>query len=340
MPTSNYQEVNSVITCPKDTEDTLYKMPAKNYEHYNPVHTPVLLNEVLQYLDIKRDGVYVDCTIGEGGHAEAILEKISGSKGLLIGLDKDTEALKIAEKSLSEEKKNFILIKDNFLNLPFQLKKLEINKVDGLLFDFGVSSLQFDNPSRGFSFRNNGPLDMRFDAESALTCKELVNEASYSELCEILRNFGEERRASLIARRIVQRREKQPFKTTFELSELASKAIGRGKGRIDPATRTFQAFRIAVNKELESIKKILTQIPDLLKEGGRVCIISYHSLEDRLVKTGFKSAREKGLLKIITKKPVRPSREEIFDNPRSRSAKLRVAEGMNPVRKYGRGLHQ
>lgn len=328
MLTSDNCNVNTVVACAKDTVVSPYKMPANNYERYNPVHVPVLLDEVLHYLDIKENGIYVDCTIGEGGHSEAILEKLNGERGLLIGFDKDKEALEIAKKRLNPKKKNFVLINEDFLNLPLQLKKLKINKVDGLLFDLGMSSLQLKNPSRGFSFKNNGPLDMRFDISSTLTCEKLVNEAPYAELYRILKDFGEERRASLIARRIVERRERQKLETTFELSEVVSRTIGRGKGKTDPATRTFQALRIAVNRELESIKEILVQVPNLLKERGRICVISYHSLEDRLVKNSFKAAKEKGLLKVITKKPVRPSREEITSNPRSRSAKLRVAEGV------------
>jgi len=290
-------------------------------------HVPVLLNEVLQYLALKKDGIYVDCTIGEGGHAEAILEHI-GEGGLLVGLDKDEKSLKIAEERLKKTGRNFILIKSDFLNISSQLKRFKIDRVEGILFDFGISSFQLEDISRGFSFKNNGPLDMRFDTFSLLTCEKLINKASYSELCKILKSFGEERRASLIARRIVQKREEKRLKTTFELAEVASKALGRGKGKIDPATRTFQAFRIAVNRELESIEKVLPQIPNLLKKGGKICVISYHSLEDRLVKRSFKEAEGKGILRIITKKPVRPSPEEIFENPRSRSAKLRVGEGV------------
>lgn len=300
-------------------------------------HVPVLLNEILQHLALKKDGIYVDCTVGEGGHAEAILEHI-GEGGLLIGLDKDEKSLEVAGERLARIGKKFMLIKSDFLNISSQLNKLKIDKVDGMLFDFGISSLQLEDVSRGFSFRNNGPLDMRFDTASLLTCEELVNETPYLELCRILKEFGEERRASLISRRIVKRREEKKLKTTFELSEIVSRALGRGRGKIDPATRTFQAFRIAVNREIESIEKVLPQIPDLLREGGRVCVISYHSLEDRLAKRSFKAAKEKGILRIITKKPIRPSSKEIFDNPRSRSAKLRVGERVNPAEESAQKL--
>ncbi len=289
------------------------------------IHIPVLLKEVLQYLGLKENGIYVDCTVGEGGHSEQILKNI-GEKGFLLGLDKDGELLDVAEKRLSKISKNFALINDDFLNLSSHLSRLKINKADGILFDFGISSFQLENFSRGFSFRNNGPLDMRFNLSSLLTCEELVNGSDYESLYNILKNFGEERRASLIARRIIQKRKEKRIKTTFELAEMVSKALGRGKGKINPATRTFQAFRIAVNREIESIEKVLPQIPDLLADGGRVCAISYHSLEDRLVKRAFKAEKEKGTLKIITKKPVRPSYDEIRGNPRSRSAKLRAAE--------------
>lgn len=289
------------------------------------IHVPVLIKEVLQYLKLKEDGIYVDCTIGEGGHSEQILKSI-GEKGFLLGLDKDRESLDVAKERLAKISKNFALINDDFSNLSSHLKMLKINKVDGILFDFGISSFQLENFSRGFSFKNNGPLDMRFNSLSLLTCEELVNEADYEHLYRLLRDFGEERRASLIARRIIQKRKEKRIKTTFELAEIASKALGRGKGKIDPATRTFQAFRIAVNREIESIEKILPQIPDMLADKGRVCAISYHSLEDRLVKRAFKAEKEKKTMQIITKKPIRPSYEEIVENPRSRSAKLRVAE--------------
>ncbi len=255
-----------------------YITEQRQTKYERATHIPVLLNEILQYLALKKNGIYVDCTIGEGGHAEAILEYI-GEGGLLIGLDKDETALKIAEERLNKIGKNFILIKSDFLNLPFHLKTLKIDKVEGILFDFGVSSFQFEDASRGFSLRNNGPLDMRFDTSSLITCEKFINEATYSELYSILKNFGEERKASLIARRIIQKRKEKRIRTTFELAEIASKVLGRGKGKIDPATRTFQAFRIAVNRELESIEKILPQIPYLLKGGGKVCAISYHSLK-------------------------------------------------------------
>jgi len=289
------------------------------------VHIPVLLQEVLQYLNVKENGIYIDCTVGEGGHSGAIL-KILGDKGFLVGFDKDVKLLGIAEKRLSKIGKNFKLFNDDFSNFPSCLASLGIDKADGILFDFGISSFQLENISRGFSFKKNGPLDMRFDSSSLLTCEKLVNESDYESLCDILKNFGEERRASLIARRIIQKRRQNRIKTTFQLAEIASKALGRGSGRIDPATRMFQAFRIAVNGEIESIEKILPQVPNFLKGKGRVCAISYHSLEDRLVKWTFRAEKEKGTLKILTKKPVRPSYEEVRGNPRSRSAKLRAAE--------------
>ncbi|MBU0534264.1 MAG: 16S rRNA (cytosine(1402)-N(4))-methyltransferase RsmH [Candidatus Omnitrophica bacterium] len=313
-------------------DELLFKTEKQEPGAKEVVHIPVLLKEILQYLQLKEGGIYVDCTIGEGGHSQKILKNI-GEKGFLVGLDKDAKLLDIAKKRLAKISKNFALINDDFLNLPSHLKMLKLNKVDGILFDFGISSFQLENFSRGFSFKNNGPLDMRFDSSSLLICEELINQANYEELYQILKDFGEERRASLIARRIIQKRKEKRIKTTFELAEIASKALGKGKGKIDPATRTFQAFRIAVNKELESIEKILPQIPDLLADGGIACAISYHSLEDRLVKRAFKAAKEMGTMKIITKKPIRPLYEEIIKNSRSRSAKLRVAEKIKFVRK-------
>ena len=295
-------------------------------QYEKAIHIPVLLDEILQYLRIKEDGIYVDCTVGEGGHAEAILEHIN-KKGLLIGLDKDEKALRRAEERLKIVAENFCLLKSDFVHLPSQLERIGIHQVDGVVLDLGLSSFQLEEASRGFSFRKNGPLDMRFDTSSPVRAEELVNELPYSELERILRNFGEERKASLIARRIVQRRKEKRIRTTFELAEIARKALRR-TGRIDPATRTFQAFRIATNRELESLQKVLPEAPSLLKPGGRVCVISYHSLEDRIVKRSFKEAEGRGILKIITRKPVSPSIPEIQRNPHSRSAKLRAGEGV------------
>ena len=296
-------------------------------------HIPVLLKEILTFLQVKRDGTYVDCTVGEGGHAEAILEKL-GEEGFLLGLDKDEKSLASARQRLKNFGSRFRLVKEDFRKLPLRLEQIGISKVDGVLLDLGFSSYQLQDYSRGFSFREEGPLDMRMDASSPLKAQEIVNSFSYQDLRRILIEYGEERRASSIARIIVKEREKREITSTLDLASLVARAVclsvsrrsGRKRSRIHPATHTFQALRIAVNQELETLQEILHKAPSLLKPTGRICVISYHSLEDRIVKRAFLAAE--GTLRIITRKPVTPSREEIESNRRSRSAKLRVAEGV------------
>lgn len=305
-------------------------------------HIPVLVDSVIEYLEPKSGGIYLDCTLGMGGHALAILEK-SSPNGRLIGLDVDSEAIVEAKDKLAKYKSRIELFHESYTELDRVLDNLEIDKVDGVLFDFGVSSLQLDKPSRGFSFQYDGPLDMRMDTNSSLDAKQVVNTASRDELVKIFRDFGEERWSKRIANRIVNTREKKPITTTSQLAELVIDAVptwSRYKQKIHPATRIFQALRIYVNDELENLKVGLEKAVERLKSGGIICAISFHSLEDRIVKNKFKFFASKcicppGLpicvcdhepsLEILTRHPVPPEDEEIKMNPRARSAKLRAA---------------
>ncbi len=301
-------------------------------------HKPVLLNEVVDMLNCKPNKNYVDCTVGTGGHAEAILERIG--KGRLVGIDCDETAIRIAGESLKKFGDRFVPVCDNFTNVEAIFKKLNIGFVDGILFDLGISLHQLDEPSRGFSFMRDGPLDMRMDRTKEGTAGEFVNQLPEKKLVELLRNFGEERATRRIARRIVELRAKKPIRTTKELADIIS-GVFRKRGRIHPATKTFQALRIAVNGELEALHAVLEKASCLLSIGGRICVISYHSLEDRIVKREFlrlskgtpwenakckPGSASKVKLLILTKKPLVPSRGEVLLNRRSRSAKMRVAE--------------
>ncbi len=291
----------------------------------NIEHVPVLLNEVIEYLNLKEENkIIVDCTIGEGGHAEKILENL-GPAGILLGIDQDQDALVAARKRLASFGKRVILVWGNFTNLEKILREKGIGKVDGILFDLGVSSAQLSRKERGFSFLKEGPLDMRMDKAQKINASDLVNRTSYEDLQNIIYEFGEKRWAKRIARAIVREREKGPVTTTSQLAEIIERAVPY-RGRIHPATRTFQALRIKVNRELENLKEALPQAVDSLKKKGRISIISYHSLEDRIVKNSFKEFACQGRLKILTKKPITPREEEIRTNPRSRSAKLRAGE--------------
>ena len=291
-------------------------------------HVPVLLNEVLGYLNLSAGKTILDATIGYAGHASKILELIAPN-GFLIGIDKDIEALNIAKNNLSAFDGKYVLLKDDFRNLERDLSQLNINKLDGILFDLGVSSLQLEKPERGFSIRYDGPLDMRMDASSQRRARDLVNSCSFDELVAILKEFGEEPKAKSIARLIIEHRKKIPLTTTRGLRDLVEKAYHYKRYKIHPATKTFQAFRIAVNDELESLKSGLEKIVKFMAPASRLCVISFHSLEDRIVKNYFKKLAISGVAKIITKKPVTPSKEEMENNPRSRSAKLRVIEKVN-----------
>jgi len=248
--------------------------------------------------------------------------------GYLIGLDIDGEALERARERLSSfEKKHFKLYRENYKNLTHIVKEENIKSIDGLLIDLGLSSEQVEDAKRGFSFRRDGPLDMRYDTRKGETARDIINKESSEKLAWIFWNFGEERKAERIARIIIEKRKQKPIETTQELTWIARRAKAfSAKGKINPATRIFQAVRIYINRELENLETTLTEAIPVISKGGRICVVSYHSLEDRIVKNFFKEYFKAGRINLITRHPVRPSREEIIVNRRSRSAKLRVAE--------------
>jgi len=303
----------------------------------NCFHVPVMLEEVIYYLiQNKGGGVYIDCTLGGGGHSKAILERIYPD-GLLIGIDQDIEAIKRAREELSIYLDKVILIHHNFKSLEEIISDLKIKNISGILYDLGVSSHQLKEKERGFSFKEDGPLDMRMDLSQKFNASILVNNYSEKELIRVFKTYGEERFAHRIARAIIFERQKKSITTTGQLKEVVFRVLPtevkkKQSWRINPATRIFQAIRIEVNNELEALENSLVQALKILREEGRICVISYHSLEDRIVKNIFKNA-EKQIefqdlykLKVLTKKPVTPSLEEIKRNPRARSAKLRVIE--------------
>jgi 16S rRNA (cytosine1402-N4)-methyltransferase len=293
-------------------------------------HVPVLVEEVLQYLDCRPDRIYVDGTVGSGGHSRKILER-SSPTGKLIGLDWDEEAIERARKNLSLFEGRVALRKGNFKDLKSVLKSLSIPGVDGILLDLGVSTEQLESRERGFSFRWDGPLDMRMSQETEITAQDFLRNLPPSGLETLLREYGEERWARRIARNIVRRRQTAPIRTTGELVEAIEESVPGSRGRIHPATRTFQALRISVNEELNNLRAFLDSAPDLLRPKGRLCIISYHSLEDRIVKNLFRhwtrgGKGEEKPFGLLTPKPVVPAAEEVSRNPRARSAKLRAVE--------------
>ncbi len=295
-----------------------------------PEHLPALFSEVLEFLDCKPGQVYVDGTVGSGGHSRGILEK-SSPTGKLIGLDWDEEALERARKNLSPFGGRVELLKANFKDLRSVLDSLSIRGVDGILLDLGVSTEQLESRERGFSFRWDGPLDMRMNQETPITAQDLLQNLSPEEIGTLLKEYGEERWAHRITKNIVRQRQRAPIRTTRELAALIEKSVPPQHRRIHPATRTFQALRISVNEELNNLKVFLSQCPDLLNSGGRLGIISYHSLEDRIVKNYFQQwipkGGEKGRgFRVLTRKPVVPSPGEVAQNPRARSAKMRVVE--------------
>lgn len=291
------------------------------------MHKPVLLASVLRYLDLKPGAVVLDGTAGSGGHAEAILKSI-GPDGCLIALDRDEEAIRRLEERLKGLKGKVFLKQFDFRHLDLALSSLHIQKVNAVLLDIGFSSDQLDDPARGFSFREDGPLDMRMDRNQVRDAASWVNEEPAERLAEIFYKFGEERFSRKIARAIVRERERRHIRTTKELAGIIEKAVpGRYRfRRIHPATRVFQALRIAVNDELAALEEALPKALNALGPNGTLAVISFHSLEDRIVKHFFLKAAREGSARILTKKPVRPGEEEIAENPRSRSAKLRVIE--------------
>ncbi len=288
----------------------------------NALHTPVLVEQVVRWLRIRPDGTYVDATVGTGGHALAILAHLPS--GRLIGIDRDPRALDIARERLRPYERQVILVHSNFSRIEQIVRGLKMPPADGVLADLGVSSLQLESPERGFSFRRPGPLDMRMDPDELRTAGEIVNYWPEQELAYLLYRDGEERNARKIARAIVRAR---PIRDTEHLATVVAGVRRiRGRQKLHPATKTFLALRIAVNRELEELEQFLSRTPATLSPGGRWVILSYHSLEDRLVKKEFQRLAREGLLKVLTKKVVRPAAAEIRSNPRARSAKLRVAE--------------
>lgn len=292
-------------------------------------HTPVMRDEVLEYLDLKPGKTIVDATVGTAGHAIAILERILPG-GRLLGVDRDEASLALARNRLSEFGSACELIHGNFVDIDTLLENLKIKKVDGALFDLGISSFQLFDPSRGFSFQGDGPLDMRMDKDSYISAYDLVNNLNVEELSTLLWNFGEERWHSRIARLVVQEREREPITTTMQLANIVARSIpARYRHRfyrIHPATRTFQAVRIAVNRELEILETAVNKVIAILDKKARICVISFHSLEDRIIKFAFRKAEADGLINILTPKPQTPLSIEVESNPASRSSKLRVAE--------------
>ncbi|KRG09792.1 16S rRNA methyltransferase [Lederbergia galactosidilytica] len=307
-------------------------------------HTTVLLNEASEGLNIHPDGVYVDCTLGGGGHSQKILSQLS-NKGQLIAFDQDETAIAHVRETLSHEKDKLTMIQSNFVHLQERLAELGIEKVDGILYDLGVSSPQLDDPERGFSYHHDAPLDMRMDRSSAVSAYayEVVNQWSYGDMVRIFFQYGEEKFSKQIARKIEAAREKGPIETTGQLVDLIKEGIpapARRKGG-HPAKRIFQAIRIAVNDELHAFESSLQQAIELLRPGGRISVITFHSLEDRICKTVFKEASEgpplppgmpvipqgyEPILKLVNRKPIIPSETELEANNRARSAKLRIAE--------------
>lgn len=301
-----------------------------------------MIKEVVESLRCRAGGVYVDGTVGGGGHAFAILEQ-SEPAGMLIGIDRDEEALAAAASRLRGFGRRQILVKGNYVDIAAILAGLKIQFVDGILLDLGVSSHQLEESGRGFSFTQEGPLDMRMDSDQDFTAGDLVNNFAESELARIIRDYGEERMAGRIARAIVRKRSRAPITTTTELAAIVRQAVPApyGRQKIHPATRTFQAIRIAVNDELTDLPRAIESGIGVLAGGGRFSIIAFHSLEDRIVKNEFRGreggcicpprlpvciCQRKAVLKVLTKKPLRPGPEELVGNPRARSARLRTAE--------------
>ena len=286
------------------------------------IHIPVMLNEVIEYLKPEPGKIIVDATMGTGGHSIEIAKRISPG-GRLIGIDRDEESLSVCQERLKDFASSTEFVHGNFVDLDTILAGLNIKKIDGILFDLGISSYQLSDPLRGFSFQNEGPLDMRLDRSSYISAYDLVNNLKEEEISTLLLNFGQERWHNRIAHLLVQEREKQPINSTSQLADIVVKSIParfrRRHYRIHPATRTFQAVRIAVNRELEILETAINKAIDLLDTGGRICAISFHSLEDRVVKHTFRNASVEGRLILITPKPLSPLASEVEANPSSRS---------------------
>jgi len=313
----------SVLSSQFSVLSSWFSVPGSRFLEYH--HTPVLLAEVVAGLLPRPGGRYIDGTVGGGGHAAAILEA-SSPDGRLLGIDCDPAALAAAAARLAPYGDRVTLVRGSFREIGQLAATSGFAQVEGVVLDLGVSSYQLDTPERGFSFQAHAPLDMRLDPDAPVTAAHLVNNLPEQELADLIFRYGEERGSRRIARAIVEARQRKPVTTTDELAAIVTRALGGQRGRIHPATRTFQALRIAVNNELASLEAALPQIIDLLAPGGRMAIIAFHSLEDRIVKHTLRAEAQAGRLRIITRKPVEASIEEQRANPRSRSARLRVAE--------------
>lgn len=287
------------------------------------IHHPVLVTEALEFLNVRPDGTYLDATLGGGGHAEEILKRLE--RGRLLGLDRDGAALALARERLGAFGEKLIVMEGNFGQISALHAASGLPPADGLLADLGLSSMQLEDAARGFSFNLTGPLDMRAGPDAETTAEELVNYANEKELADLIYKFGEERHSRRIARAIVKAR---PIRSTTELAQVVTRAIPSRAGlhQIHPATRTFMALRLAVNRELENLESFLSQALDVVAPEGRVVFLTFHSLEDRIVKNAFRGWKQEGRARVLTKHVVRPSEEEVWSNPRSRSAKLRAAE--------------
>ncbi len=293
------------------------------------LHIPVMLHEVIDYLKLSPGQLIVDATLGTGGHSLEILKRITPA-GRLIGIDRDEDSIEVCRKTLSGFAGSFELVHANFADLDHVLGKFGIDKIDGIIFDLGISTFQLKDAQRGFSFQEEGPLDMRLDKGSYISAYDLVNNLNESEISHMLWSFGQERWHNRIAHLLVQERAAQPISSTKQLADLVMRAIPyryrRSYYRCHPATRTFQAVRIAVNRELEVIESAIKKAVAILGKKARICVISFHSLEDRVVKHTFRSLKADGLINIVTPKPLTPTAAEVETNPSSRSSKFRVAE--------------
>ncbi len=333
--------LNSGTSCGDEVKATARKNMTEHPSNSGTAHMPVMLNKVLDLLRCKPDGIYVDATVGMGGHAQGILERI-GPGGLLIGIDRDKESLEQAHARLKPFSGRHRLLQDNYKNLALILNNLAIGPVDGILLDLGVSSYQILSPERGFSFQSDVMLDMRMDRTQQWTAADLVNNMSEKELADIIYRYGEERLSRRIAAAIVQERRKAPITRCLQLADIISRVFRvRGHQGIHPATRTFQALRIAVNKELEGLEEFFLEAFGFLKSGGRIAVLAFHSLEDRIVKRAFRrlagqcvcnaapdlcTCERQALARLLTPRPMTPGPEELSVNPRARSARLRSLE--------------
>jgi 16S rRNA (cytosine1402-N4)-methyltransferase len=292
-------------------------------------HIPVLAKALAKWIDISDDAVIVDATVGQAGHGFLFAKRL-GQYGTFVGLDVDEKCIGTAREKLKDLICKVVLVRENFANLRKELEARQIKKVDFILADLGVCSAQFADSARGLSFQTDMPLDMRLDGRLKTTAADIVNGIDERSLADLIYKYGQERGSRRIARFIVQERRQKPINSTVQLAGIVCKALARPVktrwSRIHPATRTFQALRIAVNSELDNLQRLLCIAPALLRKGGYIAIISFHSLEDKLVKENFRQNDRKGIYKVMTKKPIRASREEVAENPRARSAKLRIAQ--------------